>query len=138
MASLPGWRAIPGDPARRYRNVRTGRVISRRERDNRILRRYGFRNRYELERLRQTRTYRRWGADIVQQQGHVHVPLEDWGDIHEVITRRRRLARAHPDVRAGGNLDAYDPELTAADGPLARLLAATGRRPLSNRPVGAT
>lgn len=133
MPGLRGYSPLGGS-SRRYRTP-SGQIISRREYDNRRAKAVGFRNRYELERLRQSRVGRKWGMDIIEQ-GH-RPTFQDWGDINEIRDRRRALQSAYPDMERRRS-DALDPELSAPDGPLARILDRTGRRPLSNRPVGAS
>lgn len=130
MPGLRGYAPVGGS-ARRYRTP-SGSTISRREYDNLRAQAAGFRNRYELEQLRRSRVGRKWGMDIIEQ-GH-RPTFRDWGDIREVRDRRADLARSSPDL-SRRDRDQLDAELTDPDGPLARLLARTGRRPMSNRPV---
>lgn len=130
MPGLPGYRPVGGS-ARQYRTP-SGKIISRREYDNRRLRAVGFRNRYELEQLRTSRVGRKWGMDIIETGSRPS--FQDWGNIKQIRDRRARLKSDHPDMTRR-NRDQLDPELVSADGPLARILSRTGRRPLSNRPV---
>lgn len=58
-----------------------------------------------------------------------------YGDVREVRERRAALQKKYPNVH-GRDLDSKDKRLVAPDGPLARILDASGRRPISGRPVG--
>lgn len=133
---LRGYKAL-GGTSRRYQTP-TGEVISRREYDNRRAQAAGFRNRYELEQFRTTvvgrSNWSSWQYDVRQRTGS----LPDWdlyADVREVRDRRRKLRARYADL-SGRDLDSKDPELVAPDGPLARILDASGRRPISGRPVG--
>lgn len=125
-----------GGTSRKYRTP-GGKIISRREYDNRRAKQAGFRNRYELEKYRESLQRGRWGDfiyDIRQHTGR----QPDWSvyaDIREVRARRAELKRNYPDL-GGQDRDSRDSKLVAADGPLARILDASGRRPMSGRPVG--
>lgn len=130
MPGLRGYRPLPG-PSRRYRTP-SGATISRREYDNRRARAVGFRNRYELEQLRASRVGRKWGMDIIEQGSRP--TFADWGDIKQIRDRRRELEREYPNLDRRTR-DQRDRELVSPDGPLARILDRTGRRPQSNRPV---
>ena len=130
MATLRGYEPLGGS-SRKYRNKRTGKVISRREYDNKRAQKAGFRNRYELEQFRTKLAGSRWANWIYDVKQHTG-KLPEWelyADVREVRARRARLARRDLD-------DKGDPALVAADGPLARILDASGRRPLSGRAVG--
>lgn len=130
MPGLRGYKPLGGS-SRQYRTP-SGSIISRREYDNRRARQAGFRNRYELEQLRQTREGRKWGMDIIEQGKRP--TFQDWGDIKQVRDHRARLKREYPNLTRSQR-DQRDSELIAPDGPLARILDRTGRRPISNRPV---
>lgn len=126
-----------GGSSRKYRTP-GGRIISRREYDNRRARAAGFKNRYEVEQFRTNIIARSrwadWQYDVKQRTGRL--PTWDmYADVREVRRRRAVLKRKHPGL-SGSDLDAYDSELVAPDGPLARILDASGRRPMSGRPVG--
>lgn len=129
---LRGYRPVGGS-SRRYRTP-GGKTISRREYDNRRAQAVGFRNRYELEKFRERQAGSNWLGDIYEHTGR-QPTFQHYADLREVKQRRARI-RA---TGARGNhsqTDRLDPELTAPDGPLARLLDAAGKRPLSGRPVG--
>lgn len=133
---LRGYKPL-GGTSRQYRTP-SGKVISRREYDNRRAKAAGFRNRYELEQFR-TKTVARgrwsdWQYDVKQKTGRMPT-FDMYGDVKEVRQRRARLREKYPDL-SGRDLDAKDPELVAADGPLARVLDDSGRRPMTGRPVG--
>jgi hypothetical protein len=107
-----------------------GNRISRREYDTRrLLRETSFKNRGELERFRNTIAGSDWLSDIYEHTGRAPT-FQDYDAWREVNRRRAALHALYPghggDRR--GWLDALDPELVAADGPLARLLNAAGRR----------
>jgi hypothetical protein len=137
MAALRGYKLLPG-PSRRYRTP-GGRTISRREYDNRQARAAGWRNRYELEQFRSSVGGSRWLSDIYQHTGRAPT-WDTYHDLREVKTRRARIEAGRE--RRGlpfalhGETDREDPDLVAADGPLARLLDASGKRPISGRDVG--
>jgi hypothetical protein len=131
----PRYRPL-GDSARRYLDTRTGKSISRREYDNRRAKSAGFRNRYQLEQYRENLP-RRW-ADWPQQiREHTGRPptFQDYADIRRVRQARKELRQRYPNTE-GERLDSMDSELVAADGPLARILDRSGRRPMDGRPVG--
>lgn len=137
MPPLRGYKPIKGDSARRYRTP-SGGIISRREYDNKRAQAAGFKNRYELEQFRTKVIARgRWGDwqyDVKQHEGHL--PTWDlYSDVREVRDRRAELERRYPHLSARDR-DAMDRQLVAANGPLARILDASGRRPISGRPVG--
>jgi hypothetical protein len=135
---LRGWKPITGDSARRYQNTRTGEIISRRTYDDKRAQAAGWRNRYEVEKFRTNVIARtRWGDwqyDVKQHTGRLP-SWELYHDVQEVRERRRILADKYPHLDSGDR-DKHDPELVAANGPLARVLDAAGRRPLNGRPVG--
>lgn len=122
-----------GGTSRKYRTP-SGKVISRRNYDNRRARAAGFKNRYELEKYRESIARSRWSTwqyDVRQHTGRQ--PTWDmYADVREVRARRARLP---PELR-GSERDRLDPELVAPNGPLARILDASGRRPITGRPVG--
>lgn len=134
--ALRGYRPLGGS-SRRYITP-TGETISRREYDNRRAQAAGFKNRYEVEQFR-TRVIGRsnwssWQYDVRQRTGR----LPNWdlyADVREVRDRRRELRAQYPNL-SGRDLDNKDAALVAPDGPLARILDASGRRPISGRPVG--
>jgi len=130
MPGLRGYTPLGGS-SRQYRTP-SGGVISRRQYDNRRARAAGFRNRYELERFRQSRFGRKWGMDIIEQGNRP--TFRDWGDIKQIRDRRRALKDEYPNLTRRQR-DQRDRELIAPKGPLARILDRTGRRPMSNRPV---
>lgn len=126
-----------GGTSRKYR-APDGSVISRREYDNRRAQDAGFRNRYHLEQFRtdviaRTR-WSNWAYDVKRHTGR-NPTWQDYGDVREVRARRARLRRRYPTL-TGQDLDSHDKQLVAPDGPLARILDASGRRPISGRPVG--
>lgn len=127
------WRPVPGS-ARRYRNTRTGDTISRRQYDNLRARRAGFRNRYDLERFRESIAGSRWISDVYAANGR-NPTMQEYEWIREVTERRAALGTPAP---GEPRRDQRDPALVAPNGPLARLLNATGRRPLNGRPVGSS
>lgn len=136
MPSLRGYKPLGGS-SRRYR-APGGKIISRREYDNRRAKAAGFNNRYEVEKFRTDVIAKtRWGDwqyDVKQHTGQ----MPTWSlyhDVQEVRQRRAVLARQYPHL-SGSERDAMDRKLVAADGPLARVLDAAGRRPISGRPVG--
>lgn len=133
---LRGYKPL-GNSARQYRTP-SGKIISRREYDNRRAKAAGFRNRYELEQFRtQTIAKSRWSNwvyDVKQKTGRLPT-FEMYGDVKEVRERRARLKRRYPRL-SGQDLDSKDAALVNASGPLARILDASGRRPMSGRPVG--
>lgn len=133
MAGLRGYTPLKGDSARRYRTP-AGRIISRREYDNRRARAAGFRNRYQLEKFRESMAGSNWLGDIYAHTGRGPT-WDNYADLREVKQRRAAL-RATYGKGTHSELDRHDPELVAADGPLARLLDAAGKRPLSGRDVG--
>lgn len=133
MPGLRGYRRVPGASLRYI--TPSGREISRREYDNRRLRALGFRNRYELEQLRTSRAGRKWGMDLIEAGNRP--TFRDWADIKQIRDRRAALKRRHPELDRQA-LDSRDSGLTAADGPLARILDRTGRRPLSGYAVGSS
>lgn len=133
---LRGYRALGGS-SRRYLTP-SGKEISRREYDDKRAQAAGFRNRYELEQFR-TKTiggsrWSSWQYDVRQRTGQL--PTWDlYADVREVRERRQALRARYPEL-SGKELDSKDRKLVAPDGPLARILDASGRRPLSGRPVG--
>lgn len=133
--ALRGYKPL-GGTSRKYRTP-SGKVISRREYDNRRAKKAGFRNRYELEQLRVDLSRGRWANwqyDVKQHTGRM--PTYDaYHDVKEVRDRRARLEARYPTL-PGRERDSRDRRLVAPDGPLARVLDASGRRPLSGRPVG--
>lgn len=133
---LRGYTPVGGS-SRRYRTP-SGETISRREYDNRRAQAAGFRNRYDLEQFRTNVISRsRWGSwqyDVKQHTGR-QPTWEMYGDVREVRERRAKLRERYPTLD-GRELDAKDRQLVAPDGPLARILDASGRRPMSGRPVG--
>lgn len=133
---LRGYKAL-GNSARQYRTP-SGKVISRREYDNKRAQSAGFRNRYELEQFRTKVVakgrWSNWVYDVKQRTGRLPT-FGMYGDVKEVRERRRALQRKHPRMDAHER-DKKDRKLVAPDGPLARILDASGRRPLSGRPVG--
>lgn len=134
--ALRGYTPLGGS-SRKYR-APGGKIISRREYDNRRAKAAGFKNRYELEQFR-TKVVARgrwanWQYDVKQRTGRLPT-YEMYADVREVRERRARLQRKHAGL-TGQDLDAKDSKLIAANGPLARILDASGRRPLSGRPVG--
>ena len=134
MAGLRGYSPIPGS-ARRYR-APDGSTISRRQYDNLRAQAAGFDNRYELEQFRRDEAGSPWFGDIYARTGR-HPTFQDYADIREVQQRREAL-RARYGAGSHAELDSHDPELVAPDGPLARILDRSGKRPLSGRPVGAS
>jgi hypothetical protein len=131
-----GYKALGGS-ARKYRTP-SGKIISRREYDNKRAKKAGFKNRYELEKFRtQVVAKGRWADwqyDVKQHTGHMPT-MEMYADVREIRQRRAKLRRRYPHL-VGHDLDAKDSELVASDGPLARVLAASGRRPMSGRGFG--
>lgn len=131
---LTDYQRIPG-PARRYRTP-SGQTISRYEYDSRRLRAAGWKNRGELERARTSQSWegvKKWHDRI---SGGKELPsafaLAQDPTMHaawEVEQRRRAL---QPDV-LGNVADSDDPALVAADGPLAALLVAMGKRDIDDR-----
>jgi hypothetical protein len=119
-------------------HLRTGETISRREYDDKRAQKAGFRNRYDLEQFRTKvvakSRWNNWQYDVKQHTGMMPT-FQDYADLRDVRDRRARLRAKHPDL-SGRDLDARDRRLVAADGPLARILDASGRRPLSGRAVG--
>ena len=130
---LRGYRSIKGDSARRYITP-SGKVISRREYDNRRARQAGFTNRYQLEKTRRQLAGSSWLGDIYSHTGK-HPTWQDYHDLQEVKDRRDKI-RAQYGPGSNSELDHHDPELVAADGPLARILDHSGKRPISGRPIG--
>lgn len=136
LMALRGYTPL-GGKSRRFR-APNGDTISRREYDNRRAQDAGFRNRYHLEQFRtdviaRTR-WQNWAYDVKQHTGRAPT-WEMYGDVREVRFRRARLRRRYPHLE-GPDLDSHDRELVASDGPLARILDASGRRPINGRPVG--
>jgi hypothetical protein len=104
-----------------------GNRISRREYDDRRLRRGGqFQSRRELEQFRLQVSGSDWLVDIRQHTGRAPTP-QMYADWREVRRRRAVLAKRYPRL-SRGRRDAMDRKLVAPDGPLARILDATGRR----------
>lgn len=133
--ALRGYKPL-GGTSRKYRTP-SGKIISRREYDNRRARAAGFRNRYELEKYRENLARGRWGDwvyDVKQRTGR-QPTFDLYADVREVQRRRAALKKRYPGL-TGRDLDAKDKQLVAPDGPLARILDASGRRPISGRPVG--
>lgn len=133
MAGLRGYTPVKGDKARRYRTP-SGELISRRQYDNLRVQQAGFHNRYELERFRRQIAGSDWIGDIYAHTGRPPT-FQDYADLREVKQRREQLRQTYG-KGSHSELDSKDPKLVAADGPLARLLDAAGKRPLSGRPVG--
>lgn len=136
LKTLKGYVPL-GGTSRNYR-APNGETITRRDYDNIRAQKAGFKNRYELEQFRTKVVARgRWGDwqyDVRQHEGHMPT-FNDYADVREVRDRRAALQAEHPHL-SGRELDKLDAELIAANGPLARILDASGRRPLSGRPVG--
>lgn len=135
MAALRGYTPL-GGTSRRYR-APGGKIISRREYDNRRARKAGFKNRYELEKYReslQASKWSRWTYNVYKHTGS-RPTWEDYAAVREVRQRRAKLRKLYPNL-SGGNLDAMDSELVAPGGPLERVLAAAGLRTPNGRPVG--
>lgn len=108
-----------------------GNRISRREYDNRRINRQTagrFKTRSELERFRASLGGDPWLLDIRQHTGRAPT-FANYADWQEVEQRRRLLEARYPTL-SRRERDRKDRRLVAADGPLARLLDATGRRPL--------
>lgn len=138
-----------GGSARRFRNVgapttvggnriNTGDTISRRAYDDIRARRAGFRNRYELEETRQGLAGSRWLYDIYRHTGKPPT-FQDYRDIRAVKARRAELEAQHGPYwnQRQREIEAGDPFLSDPDGPLARILARSGRRTgYGGRPVG--
>lgn len=134
--ALRGYKPL-GGTSRQYRTP-SGKIISRREYDNRRAKAAGFRNRYDLEQFR-TKVIGRsrwsnWQYDVKQRTGRMPT-WEMYGNVREVRERRLKLRARYPDLH-GRDLDSKDPQLVAPDGPLAQILDASGRRPITGRPVG--
>ena len=132
MATLRGYKPL-GGTSRQYR-APGGKVISRREYDNRRAQAVGFKNRYELEQFR-TRVVARgkwadWQYDVRQRTGRMPT-FQDYADVREVRQRRTRLRKRYPNLQ-GSELDKMDKKLVDKDGPLARILDHSGRRPKSS------
>lgn len=132
--ALPGYSRIPGS-SRRYLTP-TGESISRREYDNLRAQLAGFRNRYEVEQFRRREAGSDWFGHIYSAQGRGPT-WENYADLRDVKSRRAAL-RAQHGPGSNSELDKLDPALVAADGPLARVLDAAGKRPMSGRPVGSS
>jgi hypothetical protein len=120
-----------GGSSRRYRNTRSGRTISRRQYDNVRAKAAGFRNRYELERVREELAGSSWVGDIYDATGRGPT-FRDYRAISNVKARRAE--------REAEGLDRYtedqDDVLSDPDGDLAYLLDRTGRRQHSGYAVG--
>jgi hypothetical protein len=120
-----------GGKSRRYRNTRSGRTISRRQYDNMRAKEAGFRNRYELEKVRENLAGSDWVGDIYDATGRGPT-FRDYNAIRNVKARRAE--------REAQGLDRYtehdDEILSDPDGDLAHLLDVTGRRTHSAYPVG--
>ena len=131
--ALRGYTPLGGS-ARNYR-APGGKIISRREYDNRRAKAAGFRNRYDLEQFRANLGgWADWQRDVKQNTGRLP-SWELYADVREVRQRRARLRKRYPHLE-GQDLDNKDPRLVAGNGPLARILDASGRRPLDGRDVG--
>lgn len=133
--ALRGYKPLGGS-SRKYR-APGGKIISRREYDNIRAQQAGWKNRYELEQFRAKVQRSRWGDwvyDVKQHSGKMPT-FETYADLREVQQRRKELERQNPGV-TGNNRDQLDKALVDANGPLARILDASGRRPLNGRPVG--
>lgn len=136
---LRGYKPL-GGPKRNYRTP-SGEVISRAKYDNIRAQRAGFKNRYELRTYKDSLTKSDWRNmlyDIRQKTGRAPT-YQDYADIREVRQRRAKLKRSRTYKRqgvTGKDLDNKDKQLVAPDGPLARILDRSGRRPISGRPVG--
>jgi hypothetical protein len=131
------FRQIPGT-ARRFIGS-NGREYSRRQRDNILARRSGFKNRYELE---QTRVWVRnnqpdWLKRVRKHTGRMPA-WEEYANAKEVRDRRQALIKKHGGTKPvrPWEYDSEDPALVAADGPLANYLDAAGIRKKNDRPVG--
>lgn len=133
--ALRGYKPL-GNSAREYR-APGGKIISRREYDNRRAQAAGWKNRYELEKYRsslQRGKWANWIYDVKQHTGR-QPTWEMYAQVREVRARRAKLERDHPGLTRRER-DEKDPRLVAPDGPLAQILDASGRRPLNGRPVG--
>lgn len=133
--ALRGYKPLGGS-SRRYRTP-GDKIISRREYDNKRAQAAGFSNRYELEKFRSDLQRGRWADwiyDVKQHTGRMPT-FQNYADVREVRQRRAELDRKYPDLK-GSARDKKDRALVAPDGPLANILDASGRRPISGRPVG--
>lgn len=129
---LPGYKPL-GGKSRRYQGP-GGRTISRRQYDNKRARQAGFSSIRALRDFVDTLQRGRWGDWIYDVKQHTgRVPSADlYHDVEMVRRRRARLRYLYGDQAR----DDMDPELVAPDGPLARILDASGRRPFNGRAVG--
>lgn len=131
---LPGYKRLPGKD-RRYRTP-SGKTISRREYDNRRLKKLGWKNRYEMEQFRQSGKYNKWYKRLVESGKK---PSELTGFSTWAVTIRdtdpdraekevQDIRKEYPKSRAGRKRADVDPRLRNPDGPLAELLVALGLR----------
>lgn len=136
MARAPEFRPLGGS-SRRY--LYRGREISRRDRDDILARRAGFKNRAEVEKVRLNLrdTQPNWIKRVIVNTGK-RPSWADYKNAQVVADRRAKLIQKH-----GGrppekpwSYDSEDPGLVAADGPLANYLDVAGVRQKNGRPVG--
>lgn len=95
---VPDWRRIPGDKARRYENVRTGEVLSRRQYDQQFGRvaKTGFRTYEEMAEANK----HKWKGFYVQRFPVVRGDVErSW---RQLISRIRELGHRRMYVSAHG------------------------------------
>lgn len=130
---LPGYRAVPGS-ARRYVTP-AGREISHREYRNRVARKAGFRNNYDLEQFRGSQYWMKWRERIVENDPSADVTYRGnlMGDARKVQAERERHPPVVRRVRGGRVQWEPNPELEPLDvelnkTPLGRLLGAAGIR----------
>lgn len=83
VLKLKGYTPLGGS-SRKYRYDRTGKIISRREYDNKRLRKQGWKNRYEAEQFRTSRSYSQ-KRDKLERNGRKPSELDIFSDFASFV-----------------------------------------------------
>ena len=143
MAASDGFRQLPGSsrryqvpagqrPALRRQGVDVSRdgSISRRQLDNIRAREAGWQNVSQMRRIAERpenrEAWRNWQRAIIKRGRGGEVDLSAFSPLRRAAIRGRELRAGGRRNALGHPLDQDEPELLAADGPLAMLLPALG------------